>query len=178
MKAESPPALPERPSIVSTTGRRFDCFPVAMLVVVVDDKGRLLLLSRKGGRPGWQVIGGALKSGETVRDGALREAREEAGSAMRIRPLGVAHSCSFVFDDAVQEMIDVVYVMAYEGGAVVPSDDMRGATVRWASIKGVHTERLTANAPGKPWLLERALQVWQVWRDQHAAPELEPYAGT
>ena len=165
----------DAPSIVSAGGRRFDCFPVAVLVVVVDDDGRVLLLSRKGGGPGWQVIAGALEKGESVRDGALREAREEAGAAMRVRPLGVAHACSFVFDAAVREMVDVVYVMAYEGGEVVSSDDMRGTQVRWATMEEIRDQQLTANAPGEPWLVERALQVWRVWRDGSTDLKLEPY---
>ncbi len=166
----------QSPEIASADGRRFDCFPIAVLVVVIDDDGRLLLLSRKGGRPGWQVIAGALEKGESVRDGALREVREEAGAAVRVCPLGVAHACSFVFEEVVREMVDVVYVMAYEGGEVVPSDGMRGAQVRWATMEEVDEQQLTANAPGELWLLQRALQVWRLWRDGDTDVDLEPYA--
>ena len=45
-------------------------------------------------------------------------------------------------------------------------------------MEEIRDQRLTANAPGEPWLVERALQVWRVWRD--GSPdlelELEPYA--
>ncbi len=47
--------------------------------LVVDDEGRILLVRQSYAKRRWMLPGGGLKRGETLRDGALRELREEAG---------------------------------------------------------------------------------------------------
>jgi 8-oxo-dGTP pyrophosphatase MutT (NUDIX family) len=48
------------------------------------------------------VINGGLDAEETILDGMLREVREEAGTEIRVRPLGAIHAYTFRFDDHVQ----------------------------------------------------------------------------
>ena len=107
----------------------------------------------------------------------LLKASRESGWCFIARPdpptLLSSPKCLYLLSG---EMVDVVYVMAYEGGEVVPSDGMRGAQVRWATMEEVDEQQLTANAPGELWLLQRALQVWRLWRDGDTDVDLEPYA--
>ena len=63
-------------------------------------------------------------SGRDLLEAALREVREEAGHHVRVRPLGVVHASTFEYDARVRRMISVVFLMAHEGGAAVPGDDM------------------------------------------------------
>ena len=70
------------PTVTAENGREFSCMPAAILVFVIDSEENILLL-RHPDREGWEVINGALEAGETVLEGALRESREEAGTAVR-----------------------------------------------------------------------------------------------
>jgi ADP-ribose pyrophosphatase YjhB (NUDIX family) len=51
--------------------------------LVVDSEGRILLIRQSYAKRQWMLPGGGLKRGETLRDGALRELREEAGIIVR-----------------------------------------------------------------------------------------------
>ena len=56
-------------------------------VICVDRKGQVLLVQGKGGK--WSFPKGRRKTNETMYDGAVREAREEAGIDLRGRPVNV-----------------------------------------------------------------------------------------
>jgi ADP-ribose pyrophosphatase YjhB (NUDIX family) len=64
---------------------------------VVDDDGRVLLL-RDGDEQAWYGPGGTLQPGESLREGLVREVREETGVTVEPeRPYGVTesiHRCS------------------------------------------------------------------------------------
>jgi ADP-ribose pyrophosphatase YjhB (NUDIX family) len=47
--------------------------------LVVDEEGRVLLVRQSYATRRWTLPGGGVKRGETMRDAALREVREEAG---------------------------------------------------------------------------------------------------
>ena len=49
--------------------------------LVLDDKDRVLLIRQSYGTRRWTLPGGAVKRGESLRDAAIREVREEAGIA-------------------------------------------------------------------------------------------------
>ena len=89
--------LPRHPSIKSASGRRFPCYPAAVLAFIVDNWDRCLLL-RKPGHTGWEVVSGALEEGETVPEAVIREVREEAGPAVQAVYLGVLDTFTFIFD--------------------------------------------------------------------------------
>jgi len=155
----------DRPaSIVSSAGRSFATFPAAVVVPIVNDREEFLLLQSRR-RPGWwEPVNGAVEAGEPLLDAALREVGEEAGPDVRARPLGVVHASTFALDDRVGHMISVVYLMAYEGGAVTPGDDMEGSIVRWAGVDDIAAEGLRLLAPlDQAWLRLRALELFRLW---------------
>jgi 8-oxo-dGTP diphosphatase len=156
-----------RPTITRSDGARvFACWPAAVLLTIFDRDERLLLLTHPRRRGGWEVPSGAVEAGETVLQAALREAREELGPAPVLRPLGTAHVEMFPYYDAsVGDLLSVTYVLACDGGEVVPADDMAGATVRWATLDEIEREALPVIVPAQPWLRRRALELFRLWRD-------------
>ena len=61
--------------------REYSCQPVVGVGAVIVDCGRLVLV-RRGAEPAlgkWSFPGGAVKLGETIRDAAIRETKEEGG---------------------------------------------------------------------------------------------------
>ncbi|HEU5139800.1 MAG TPA: NUDIX hydrolase [Bacillales bacterium] len=50
---------------------------VSAAVIVVNDENEILLI--KGPRRGWEMPGGQVEEGESLRDAAVRETKEEAG---------------------------------------------------------------------------------------------------
>jgi 8-oxo-dGTP pyrophosphatase MutT (NUDIX family) len=160
--------------------RSFACFPAAVLVLIVNEKEEILLLSHPERKGRWEVVNGAMEAGETVLEGALREAREEIGENARIRPLGVVHASTFHYDEAVQYMLSLCYLMAYEGGAIRPGDDMRGSEHRWWSLGELAEKSVRLIVPpGQKWLVGRAVELYRLWKEQDVAlyPGLDPSAG-
>lgn len=155
-----------RPRVTAADGRRtFAHFPAAVLVYVVDDDGRLLLLSQD--RVVWEVVSGALESDETVLDGALREAREELGAAARLRPLGTVHVSTVHYDSKIRDMIDIGYLFAFEGGAIEPGDDAAGSAYRWWTLAELASGKVQVSTPqGHEWLFPRAVELHRLWREQ------------
>jgi ADP-ribose pyrophosphatase YjhB (NUDIX family) len=166
----------QQPTIVAANGRRFAASAVAVLVFTVDRDERILLLRPPEGRKGsegWQVVNGALEREETVLAGALREMREEVGAEIRVRPLGTVHAATFRYDERVQYMVDICYLFAHEGGAVVPGDDMAGSEYRWWSLDELADERVRLAVPrDQKWLLRRAVELYRLWQGQEVP--LEP----
>jgi 8-oxo-dGTP pyrophosphatase MutT (NUDIX family) len=160
-----------RPAITAANGRVFATFPAAVVVAIVNRSEQLLLLESKR-RPGcWEPVNGAVEHGETLLAAALREVREEAGSDVRVRPLGVVHASTFSYDAHVDRMFSVVYVMRYEGGRVVPGDDMRGSLVRWASLGEIEADALQLIPPlDQAWLRRRTIDTQRLWQD--GSPDL------
>jgi 8-oxo-dGTP pyrophosphatase MutT (NUDIX family) len=150
-------------TITASSGRTFATFPAAVVVPIVNRREELLLLESPH-RPGrWEPVNGAVEGGETLLDAALREVREEAGSELRVRPLGVVHASTFALDARVREMISVVYLMAHDGGAAVPGDDMSGSRVRWATLGAIESEGLRLLPPlDEAWLLRRTVEVFRL----------------
>lgn len=157
--------------MVSVKGRRFACAPVALMVFVVDEEERVLLL-RHPSRDTWEPINGALEADETLLEGALRETREEAGESLQVRPLGTVHASSFHYDERVRHMISLGFVMAAEGGTVVPGDDMAGSEVCWCSLAELGRGDVPLWIPHWRWEIERAVELYRLWRDEDV--ELQP----
>jgi 8-oxo-dGTP pyrophosphatase MutT (NUDIX family) len=164
----------QHPTITNAKGTRtFDCLPAAVLAFIVTQNEQILMLSHPKRRGYWEVINGALDANETLVEGALREIREEAGTEIRVKPLGVIHAYTFRYDDSVQYMISVCYLMAYEGGDVHPGDDMQGSELRWFSLEELADENVKILAPRDKWLYTRAIDLFRLLKDQ-PVPELEP----
>jgi len=155
-----------QPLVRSRGGRTFACSPAAVLVYIVDEAERFLLL-RHPQRDGWEIVNGALDAGETVLEGAIREAAEEAGASVRLRPLGAVHVQSFHYDANVRYMLSLMYLMAYEGGAVQPGDDMVDSEVGWFTVEELMDEELNVIVPPHSrWLFARARDLYRLWKDE------------
>ena len=171
---------PDRPStIASSGGRLFATQPAAVVVPIVNRREELLLLESPR-RPGWwEPVNGAVDAGETLLEAALREVREEAGSDLRVRPLGVVHASTFAYDALVKHMISVTYLMAHETGEVMPGDDMRGSRVRWVTIGEIESEGLRMVPPlDQLWLRRRTIDLYRLWQPAPDAPLQEPLPDT
>ena len=141
-------------AIVSQSGRRFALFPVAVMAIVVDRRGRFLLL-RRPGKPGWESVSGALERGEKPLACLEREIREELGERFRFRVAGLFHSGSFRLDRRVAEMVCLGYAVLHLGGEVAPGDDMAGAEARWMTLAEI-IRRRDVEVPSNPELFRRA----------------------
>jgi 8-oxo-dGTP pyrophosphatase MutT (NUDIX family) len=113
--------------IVTTAGqnpRQFATLAVAAQALIINQDEQILLLSSPTRNQGWQVVSGALEAGETILEGTLREVYEELGRDIRVRPLGTVHLETFHYDERVRYMLSSYYLFAYEGGRILPGDDM------------------------------------------------------
>lgn len=156
----------QQPRIVSQNGlRSFACSPVSVVVLVVNDQEQFLFGHHRT-RQRWEAVSGALEAEESVLDAAMRELREEMGPAIRARPLGVVHASTFRYDDNARFMIGIVYLMAYEGGDVVPDDDMGGSGHRWVGRDALLSGELEVWIPRQGWILRRAIAMYRLWRDE------------
>ena len=161
-----------QPLVVTENGlRSFACSPAAVVVLVVDDKERLLVGYHKT-RQRWEAVSGVLEARETILDGAMRELCEEMGPAVRVRPLGVLHASTFRYDDNAQFMISVTYLMAYKGGDIVPGDDMGGAGYRWLALDDLVSGQASVGIPREQWLLRRAIEMSRLWAREEV--QLQP----
>jgi 8-oxo-dGTP pyrophosphatase MutT (NUDIX family) len=161
--------------IATSAGRVFEAHPAAVVVPIVNRREELLLLESPL-RPGWwEPVNGAVEARETLLEAALREVREEVGADVRVRPLGVVHASTFAYDALVPRMISVAYLMAYEGGTPQPGDDMRGSSVRWASLGEIESEDLRLVPPlDQPWLRQRTIDLFRLWEPAPAVPLQAP----
>jgi 8-oxo-dGTP pyrophosphatase MutT (NUDIX family) len=148
--------------IRSQNGRGFALFPVAVMAIVVDRKGRFLLLRRPGKR-GWESVSGALERGEKPLACLKRELTEELGGGFRFRVLGPFHAGSFRLDGKVAEMVCIGYAVLHLGGPVEPGDDMAGADVRWMTLKEI-AGRKDIIVPSDAKLFRRAREMVKLSR--------------
>jgi ADP-ribose pyrophosphatase YjhB (NUDIX family) len=129
--------------------RRFACSAVALQAVVVCPEETTLILSSptRHSDGAWQVVSSALEAGETVLEGTLREAHKELGGDVRLRALGTVHVQTFHYDENIQYMIAIYYLLAYEGGEVHPGDDMQDSQYRWWSVAELDNENINIVVP-------------------------------
>ena len=157
--------------IVSERGRPFATSPVALQAIIINENEQFLLLSspRRNGANEWQVVSGGLEAGETVLDGVLREVQEEAG-AIQVRPLAVIHTQSFHYDAQVRYMIGIFYLLYYEGGEVLPGDDMAGSQFHWWGLDELETavvnQTITLHKSTHLWMLRRAAKLYRILQDE------------
>jgi len=170
-----------QPEITDSSGRRkFACSAAGLLVFILDEEERILLLSHPERKGEWEVVNGALEADETILEGALRETREEVGKDIRVRPLGIVHAYTFRYDDNVQYMISLCYLMAYEGGPICPGDDMQGSDFKWWNVDTLADDRVRILVPrDQKWIIGRAIELFRLWKDQEQdlQPEQSPNAG-
>ena len=67
-------------------------------------------------------------------------------------------------------MISSNYLFAYQGGDIVPGDDMVGSEVRWWSLAELEDASVRFHASTRLWLLQRAVELYRLWHDQPDVP--------
>ena len=156
-----------QPTTEDAKGRTLVCHVVALAAIIVDANERILMLSHPlRNRDGsWEIVGGGLEAEESVLAGTLREVREEVGEDIRVRPLGTVHVHTFHRNDAVPFNIGVYYLLAYEGGPVIPGDDMTDSAYRWWTLEEIEREQPKINTPRQQWILTRAIELYRLWKD-------------
>jgi len=107
--------------------------PSAHAVVVREGKALLVQRANPPNKGRWSAPGGMVRLGETVRDAARREVREECG--IEIEPEGLVTVLDSIVDGRdgrVQYHYVVIYLLArHIGGEVHPSSD--AAEARWVA---------------------------------------------
>ncbi len=166
---ESMARLAGLPTVTAQSGRVFVARPEAAFVFLFRDDEKLLLL-RQPGVDGWRPVGGALEAAETVQEAAMHELREELGPLVRATLLGLAHAWTYRYDDDVQSMTSMAWVASYEGGDLLPGDDMSGSEWNWFAPDEV-ADLLLSVPEGSSWLLQRARAAYRTFRgDPPAGP--------
>ena len=141
----------------------YPCYPVAVLAFILDEDGRILLLSRPDGKSVWEVPSGAIEADETILEGVLREAREEVGNTVSLKPLGTLHTQTVGFRAI--PLISVAYLLAYEGGVIETGSDMCQARANWWSLEQLSALEI-AIPDGQTWLFRRAVTLHELWRHE------------
>ncbi len=159
------------PVITASSGRQFAASAVGLLAFIINEQEQILMLSSPKHPGKWEPPNGAYDGNETILEGLQREIREEAGDQIQVRPLCALHVYSFRYDDIVQYMVSIAYLFVYEGGAVVPGDDMAGSEYRWLNLAEVNSGTYDIIVPRKqPWLFQRAVELYRLLKD---APPVE-----
>lgn len=157
--------------VVSQRGRPFATSAIALQAIIINEDEQFLLLCspRRNGPDEWQTVSGGLEAGETILAGLLREVREEVG-AIVVRPLTILHSQTFHYDDNVPFMVGIYYLLRYEGGEVVPGDDMVGSAFRWWGVdeleKALANQAITLHKSTHLWQLRRAAKMHRLLDDE------------
>ncbi len=150
--------------MISQRGRQFAASAISLQGIIINKDDQLLLLSSpvRNQEKGWQTVSGGLEAGETILDGMLREVREEVGE-IGVRPLAVLHSHTFHYDENVPFMVGIYYLLRYEGGEVVPGDDMVGSAFKWWGLEELETalaqQEATLHFSTHLWMLRRAVEL-------------------
>jgi len=154
--------------------RRFATSAVAIQAIIINQDKEILLLSSPSRKQGWQLVSGALEANETLLDGTLREVYEELGTNIQVRPLGTVHVETFHYDEQVQFMLSINTLFAYQGGEIIPGDDMIGSEFRWWPLTDLDNNTLKFHASVKLWMLKRAVDLYQLWLNQPELPLQSP----
>ena len=85
---------------------------------------------------------------------------------MRVRPLGAFHTATFHYDALVRYVVSTHYLFAYEGGSIVPGDDMIGSEARWWTPEQLVSANASFSLGTNLQLIKRAIQVYGLWKDE------------
>ena len=117
-------------------------------VICVDRKGRVLLVQGKGGK--WSFPKGRRKENESHYQGAIREAKEEAGIELADRKVNVKLKLRY----------GTYYVYAFgRAGEEIPLDEPMTqdeiTKVEWVNLNSQVFEKEEKNADLRAWLSRR-----------------------
>ena len=127
--------------------REYPNQPLAGVGAVIIDKGKMILVKR-GVEPGkgkWSIPGGLVELGETVRDAAIREAKEETGLDVEIvidRPLDAFDNIDIDEKGGLHyHYILIQFLTRPKSGILKPSSDALDA--KWVPIEEIEKYDLT-----------------------------------
>jgi 8-oxo-dGTP diphosphatase len=144
--------------------RRYSPYPIPAAGIILLQEGKTepeVLLIRRGHPPAegqWTFPGGAPLLGETIRECARREAKEELGLELEI--LEVVEVVDRIFHDT-QGRIEYHYLIVdflakVKGGAMKPGEEV--LEVKWVPVSFACREVLS---PSTGEILKKALQLWE-----------------
>jgi len=137
------------------------CHPrVAVGVLLVDDRGRVLLPLRKLPPEAgcWSIVGGKLDYLETLKDCAIREAREEVGLDVSMEALLCV--TDHLLPQEGQHWVSPAYLGGVLGGEAKNCEPQKTSQVRWFAL---------ADLPAKLTMTARnAIDTYR--RQQRGAP--------
>jgi 8-oxo-dGTP pyrophosphatase MutT (NUDIX family) len=158
-----------QPIITAKSGRKFAGHAAGLVAFIINQEERFLMLSQPKRVGKWEPVNGAYDADETIVEGMFREIGEEAGKAVRVRPLTTVHTYNFRYDDDVPKMLSVIFLFEYLGGEVAP-DDMAGSEVIWMSLEDIHSGNYNIIVPSQQlWVYDRAVHFYRLLKD---APEV------
>lgn len=88
---------------------------VSASCVVLNDENNILLI--KSPLRGWEIPGGQIENGETIREGVIREVKEESGIDVELTEF-----CG-VFQNTEHSIINNLFKGEYIGGKLTTSDE-------------------------------------------------------
>jgi ADP-ribose pyrophosphatase YjhB (NUDIX family) len=97
---------------------------VSVAAVIVDDRGRALLIRRRDNQR-WEPPGGVLELGEDIRTGLCREALEETG--LNVEPVALTG----VYKNMKRGIVALVFRCRVASGQLTLNDEVSG--FRWAT---------------------------------------------
>lgn len=137
--------------------REYPAHPIVGVSVLVFKDNKILLVQRKREplKGQWSLPGGVVELGETVRDAAQREIREECHVEIEIiKTLDVLDRIFYDADGRVQYHYILVALLArYKSGELHADSDIEAAT--WADVRTLADHKLP---PDHQELIERAAQ--------------------
>jgi mutator protein MutT len=142
------------------SSREYPAFPIPCAAAIIMREGEVLLVQR-GREPNygeWSFPGGAIETGETASNCAVREAKEETG--LEVEALEVAAVVDRIFPDesgrVLYHYLIVDYLARPTGGVLQPADDALQA--RWVPFEEAFSLPL---APPTGDVLKKAIRLWQ-----------------
>ena len=94
--------------------------PLPTVDIIIEIKGKIILVRRKNPPRGWALPGGFVDYGESLEEAAVREAKEETG--LDVRLVRQFHSYSDPERDERFHTITTVYIARAEGNPVAGDD--------------------------------------------------------
>ena len=151
----------------SSVRRRYPSAPLVGVAAAVFDAAGQVLLVRRGRPPlagQWGIPGGLLEVGEPLRDGAIREVREECGIEIAVGGIaGVFEPITRDKTGAVEYHYVVIdFWASHVSGMVVAADD--AAAAAWVPIDQLDVYQLPA---GNRQIVITAHGQWQDARNAH-----------
>jgi ADP-ribose pyrophosphatase YjhB (NUDIX family) len=113
-------------------------------VIVTNDNGDILMI-RRSDNDNWALPGGAIDLGESVRQAAIRETKEETGIDCEITGLvGIysdpKHVIHYTSNDEVRQEFSIVLTARPTGGHPTPSDESR--EVHWVKASAIEVKQM------------------------------------